>query len=155
MGRELSYVLAWRIHSCCIGRVIWTITQDTPLRPSSTTFDHNSSTAWIIRKASGNLTSSIRTGIKIFRERPSSASVRTQRDSTEFLDQMTTTHLDASRASSMRLSKVLPGSYCQELCMEAHAASCSTRSPSLKATPCMTSGRYCAARNRCYRLAAL
>ena len=42
MGRELSYVLAWRIHSFCIGRVIWTITQDTPLRPSSTTFDHNS-----------------------------------------------------------------------------------------------------------------
>ena len=46
-------------------------------------------------------------------------------------------------------------SYCQELCMEAHAASCSTRSPSLKATPCITSGRYCAARNRCHRLAVL
>ena len=30
-------------------------------------------------------------------------------------------------------------SYCQELCTETHAASCSTRSPSLKAMPCMTS----------------
>jgi hypothetical protein len=41
--RELPYVLAWRIPSCGVGRVIWTITQDTPLCPSSTTFDHNSS----------------------------------------------------------------------------------------------------------------
>jgi hypothetical protein len=40
--RELSYVLAWRIHSFSVGRVIWTITQDTPPCPSSTTFDHNS-----------------------------------------------------------------------------------------------------------------
>jgi hypothetical protein len=40
--RELQYVLAWRIHSCFVEKVIGTITQDTPLRPSSTTFDHNS-----------------------------------------------------------------------------------------------------------------
>jgi hypothetical protein len=32
-------------------------------------------------------------------------------------------------------------SYCQELCMEAQAASCSTRMPSLKTVPCTTSGR--------------
>jgi hypothetical protein len=32
-------------------------------------------------------------------------------------------------------------SYCQELCTGAHAASCSTRRPSLKRMPCMTSGR--------------
>ena len=39
--------------------------------------------------------------------------------------------------------------------LKAHAASCSRRKPSLKTMPCMTSGRSCAARNRCHRLAAL
>jgi hypothetical protein len=32
--RELQYLVARRIHSCFVGRMIWTITQDTPLRPS-------------------------------------------------------------------------------------------------------------------------
>jgi hypothetical protein len=40
--RELQYLVAWRIHSFFVGRVIWTITQDTPLWPSSTTFEYNS-----------------------------------------------------------------------------------------------------------------
>src|SRR5262249_52280622 len=40
--RALQYLVPWRIHSCSVGRVIWTITQDTPPQPSSTTFDHNS-----------------------------------------------------------------------------------------------------------------
>jgi hypothetical protein len=40
--RGLPYVLAWRIHSFCVGRVLWTITQDTPPWPSSTTFEYNS-----------------------------------------------------------------------------------------------------------------
>jgi len=33
-----------RRHSFCVERVIWSITQDTPPWPSSTTFDHNSQT---------------------------------------------------------------------------------------------------------------
>src|SRR5262249_55748877 len=41
-GREWSSVLALRLHSFGVGRVIWTSPQDTPLWPSSTTFDHNS-----------------------------------------------------------------------------------------------------------------
>ena len=42
LERGLQYLVAWRIYSFCVGRVIWTITQDTPLWPSSTPFEYNS-----------------------------------------------------------------------------------------------------------------
>jgi len=60
-------------------------------------------------KLSGILTSSINTGIRIRRSTPSDASVKTQSEDADLLDQITMMHFAESIASSITLSKIFPG----------------------------------------------